>query len=258
MGIPLARLPFFSKFFGWWQRLPFTKKKIIPFIYKYEVDSSEFAHTPDLYCSFDAFFTRKLKENIRVLAEGVIAPADGRYLFYQNISICDGFVVKGKKFSLEKLLGSSSLASQYAHGSMAIARLCPSDYHRFHFPIDCTPSVSQVINGPLFSVNPIAVKQNIHLLTENKRVITALETKEHGIVLFIEIGATNVGSIQQTFSPQKFYKKGEEKGFFSFGGSSIILLFEEGKIQFAKDLLLNSMHHIETLCLFGQSLEENL
>jgi phosphatidylserine decarboxylase len=192
------------------------------------------------------------------MAEGVIIPADGRYLFYQNMADCDGFIVKGKKFFLEKLLGSASLAQTYARGSMAIARLCPSDYHRFHFPVRCTPSAAQLINGPLFSVNPISLRQNIERLTENKRMITRLATEQEGEILFIEIGATNVGSIHQVYSAGKTYEKGEEKGFFYFGGSSIILLFEENRVRFAEDLVKNSMAHIETLCLFGQPLEQEL
>ena len=94
------------------------------------------------------------KKEARPLGSGPIVPADGRYLFYQNVATCDGFIVKGKKFSLETLVGSSAVASAYAEGSMAIARLCPSDYHRFHFPVDCKPGVARLINGPLFSAEP--------------------------------------------------------------------------------------------------------
>lgn len=258
LAMLLANLPFFSHIFGWWQRSSFTKSKILPFIQKYEIDVSEFEMPIPSYSSFDAFFTRKLKREARPLADGLIAPADGRYLFYQNIETCDGFVVKGQKFSLEKLTGSPSVAVQYANGSMVIARLCPSDYHRFHFPCDCTPSVPRLINGTLYSVNPIALKQRIELLTENKRMVTKLTTENYGELLFIEIGATNVGSIHQTFTPNQPSRKGEEKGYFSFGGSSIILLFETNRIQFAEDLLTNSSEHIETLCLVGQPLESKI
>ena len=88
-------------------------------------------------------------------------------------------------------------------------------------------------------------------------MITSLQTEQYGTILFIEIGATTVGSIHQTYQPHLNYKKGDEKGFFGFGGSSIILLFEPNRITFAPDLINNSAHHIETLCLFGQSLETN-
>ncbi len=252
----LAKVSLFSQFFGWWQRRSWTKKKISPFIVQYGIDASEFERPVESYPSFDAFFVRNLKKESRPLSPGPIIPADGRYLFYQDISTCDGFVVKGKKFSLEKLIGAESLAKGYTNGSMVIARLCPSDYHRFHFPVDCIPGPAHLINGPLYSVNPIAIKQNIDLLTENKRIVTHLKTDYYGTILFIEIGATNVGSIHQTYHPGTPYKKGDEKGYFSFGGSSLILLFEKGSIYLASDLLINSAQHIETLCLMGQPLQE--
>lgn len=254
----LAYIPLFSQLFGWWQRKPWTKKKIVPFITQYQVDTAHFEKPAESYTSFDDFFTRTLKKDSRPLAPGAIIPADGRYLFYQDLSSCDGFVIKGKKFSLERLVGEDSLTPLYSHGSMVIARLCPSDYHRFHFPVDCTPSQTRLINGPLYSVNPLAVRQNVTLLTENKRTITRLKTDHYGTILFIEIGATNVGSIHQTFSPGTPYKKGDEKGYFSFGGSSLILLFEKGKIRLANDVLSHSADHMETLCLMGQSMEERL
>jgi phosphatidylserine decarboxylase len=253
----LSKSPLFSKLFGWWQRCPHTKRKIAPFVSEYGINAAECEYPLEDYPSFDAFFSRRLKKEARPLGSGVVCPADGRYLFYQNIADCDGFIVKGKKFSLEKLLANPTLASQYTDGSMALVRLAPSDYHRFHFPQDCLPGPAMLINGPLYSVNPLAVRQNIDLHIENKRMVTQLKTPQQGTILIIEIGATSVGSIHQTYTPNQPYKKGDEKGYFSFGGSSISLLFEANRIQFAPDLISNSMHHTETLCLFGQSLEKD-
>ena len=258
VGKLLAKIPLFSQFIGWWQRRSWTKKNIPLFITQYGIDATCFEKTVKSYPSFDAFFIRTLKKESRPLDPGPIIPADGRYLCYQDIAACDGFVVKGKKFSLEKLVGDEPLAKTYAHGSMVIARLCPSDYHRFHFPVDCIPGPARLINGPLYSVNPIAVKQNIEILAENKRMITLLKTDYYGAILFIEIGATNVGSIHQTYCPDVPYKKGDEKGYFSYGGSSLILLFQKGSIRLASDLLTNSTQHIETLCLMGQPLQETI
>lgn len=254
----IASTPLFSHLYGWWQSLGITKKKIAPFVKKFGVDAREFEKPLDTYPSFNAFFTRKLKPEARPLSEGLILPADARYLFYQDVSSCDGFVVKGKKFSLHRLLGDASLANTYAQGSMILARLCPTDYHRYHFPCACTPSAPRLINGPLYSVNPIAIKQRVEILAENKRMITELETANYGTILFIEVGATNVGSIHQTYTPNKPVKKGAEKGFFSFGGSSIILLFEPNRIKIASDLLNNSTQHIETHCFFGEPIENEL
>jgi phosphatidylserine decarboxylase len=253
----LARFSFFSAGYGYLQRLSFTKKKVKPFIREFEVDPSEFLLEVDQYSSFNDFFIRQLKKEARpIVADPTVAvmPADGRYYFYQSIKASDGFIVKGQKFDLSSLLKDQKLAQRYAEGAMVMARLCPSDYHRFHFPCACVPGPSQMINGKLYSVNPIAVKQNIEIFVQNKRCITSLKSDLFGEVLFIEIGATNVGSIHQTYDPAKPYPKGAEKGFFSFGGSSLILLFEPGRILIDQDLLAASKEGLEIRCLMGQSL----
>lgn len=253
----LSKISLFSKFYGWLQKWPGSRYKVAPFIKTYQIDTSEFLDPPASFKSFNAFFIRKLKPSTRPLANGkdvAILPADGRYLVYPNIQTADGFIIKGKKFSLEKLLSDPVLASQYAQGAMVLARLCPVDYHRFHFPSNCVPEKPELINGALFSVNPIALKKNISIFTENKRVVTKLQTKNFGTILYIEVGATHVGSIHQTFTPGEHYAKGDEKGYFSFGGSCLILLFEPSRIEFDQDLIDTSIRKIEMRGLLGQSL----
>lgn len=254
----LIRYPFFSSLYGWWQNLSLTKRKIRPFVETFHVDLSEFQKSsPEEFRSFNDFFTRKLRADARLFDNEkniAIIPADGRYLFYQNIKEADGFVIKGEKFDLETLIEDPILAARYSHGTMVIARLCPSDYHRYHFPCDCVPGPSRVINGWLYSVNPIAVKRDIHIFTQNKRAVCELQTECFGNVLFLEIGATNVGSINDTYTANQFYPKGAEKGFFAFGASSLILLFEPGRIILDEDLVAYSSEHVEVKCLMGQSM----
>ena len=260
-GTPLAfllsRLPWFSAFYGWAQNLPCSKKKVLPFIETFGVDTSEFAQDPSTFTSFNDFFTRHLKPAARPIAPQnttAIIPADGRYLFYQNIEKADGFVVKGQKFDLADLLQDEKLAEKYAQGSMAIARLCPTDYHRFHFPVDCIPGKTEFINGWLYSVNPVAIKQNVEIFTQNKRTLCILDTPLFGKVLFMEVGATCVGAIHETYTPGTPYLKGDEKGYFSFGASSLIVIFPPNTIRFDKDLIEASKEHIEIKCLMGQSM----
>lgn len=259
LGTPLAfllsRMPWFSSFYGWLQNLPSSKKKVIPFIKTFGVDTTEFASHPSTFTSFNDFFTRRLKPTARPIAPGsdiAVIPADGRYLFYQDIETADGFVVKGQKFSLRDLLQDDKLADKYAKGSMAIARLCPTDYHRYHFPVDCIPGETEFINGWLYSVNPVAIKQNVEIFTQNKRTLCVLDTPLFGKVLFLEIGATCVGAIHETYTPGTPYRKGGEKGYFSFGASSLIVIFPPNTIRFDKDLLQASKEHIEIKCLMGQ------
>lgn len=257
LGHFLAKSPLFSALYGWLQNRKCSAKKIAPFIKMFDVDTSEFLNAPSTFKSFNDFFTRRLKTTARPIAQEsttAIIPADGRYLFYQNIAEADGFVVKGQKFDLETLLQDAELAKKYRQGAMVIARLCPTDYHRYHFPCDCLPSETHFINGWLYSVNPVAIKQNVSIFTENKRTLCTLDSPHFGKVLFLEIGATCVGAIHETYEPGRFQHKGDEKGYFSFGASSLILLFPPDTIRFDQDLLKASAKHIEIKCLMGQSM----
>jgi phosphatidylserine decarboxylase len=253
-----ATLPFISAFYGWMQKQGWTKRKILPFIERFHLDTGEFLDSVDSFRCFNDFFIRKLKPSARPLTPSPFAiPADGRYYFYPDLTSCDGYIVKGKKFSLEQLLNDKMLAERYRNGSMVLARLCPTDYHRFHFPCDGIPAAPRRINGALYSVNPFAIRQNIDIFTENKRVITEIATESFGKVLYIEVGATNVGSIIHTSRSDIQYHKGDEKGYFAFGASALILLFEQGHITFDKDLVEATRQGSEIRCLVGQSMGTN-
>ena len=252
-----AKVPLLSHLYGCLQKSRASRVKVRPFIQKFEVDASEFLEPVDSFNSFNDFFIRKLKPECRPIAPGkdvAILPADARYLVFPNIEKADGFWVKGKKFSLRELLQDDTLAARYATGAMAMARLCPVDYHRFHFPCDGNAGKPRLINGPLYSVNPIALRRNIEYLSQNKRMITELETANFGRVLYIEVGATYVGSIHQTYTPGAACTKGEEKGYFAFGGSCLLILFEPNKIVFDQDLIDFSAKKMEVRGFLGQSL----
>lgn len=257
----LVKLPWFSRLYGYLQKIPSSAHQIAPFISEFQVDSSEFLEPVSSYHSFNDFFIRKLKREARPINSNpcnATIPADGRYYFYADIDKCPGFIVKKKKFTLEALLGDHSLAKEFQGGSMVLARLCPSDYHRFHFPCDCLPSPTHLINGWLYSVNPIALKKNIHILTQNKRTLCELRTPLFGKVIYMEIGATNVGSIQETYTPHQWQAKGAEKGYFEFGGSALVLLFAKNTIQFDSDLLEATEKGMEIRCLLGQSMGKSI
>lgn len=248
----LAYVPFFSDLYGFLQKRKSSRKKIEPFIEAYGIDASEFQQRD--FESFNDFFIRKLKPECRPIvqdADVLAMPADGRYLVYPSF---DQFMVKGQEFSVPQFLGHIALANRFGDGSMAIVRLCPTDYHRFHFPCDGAASKARLINGPLFSVNPMALKKRLSILAENKRMVTMIETEKFGTMLYVEIGATSVGSIHQTYQAESQVKKGQEKGYFEFGGSCIALLFEKGRIVFDEDLIANTKMGLETKANFGQSL----
>jgi len=102
-----------------------------------------------------------------------------------------------------------------------------------------------LLNGFLFSVNPIALRRRLRILWENKRFLTILETERFGKILIIEVGATCVGSVRQTYTPVKPVLKGSEKGYFRFGGSLVLTFFEKGRIRLDEDLLENSRNGLE-------------
>lgn len=253
----LVKRAIFSHWYGWRMDQPKTREKIRPFIKKYELDANEFLRDVDEFASFNEFFFRELKPESRPIDADlatVVFPADGRHLCVPDISKSDGLFVKGEMFSLRALLKNDTLADRYANGSLLLSRLCPVDYHRFHFPVAGTPGPARLINGPLYSVNPIALCQNIHILATNKRSITELETPSFGKVLLLEIGATCVGSICQTYAAGKSVSKGSEKGYFRFGGSSTITIFEPGRIRFDEDLIENSKQHRELYARIGDQM----
>ncbi len=247
IGAPLrhfvSRTPYFSWLVGCYQRSGRSRSAIQPFIEAYGLDPEEFLEKVEDFESFDAFFVRKLKPEARPVDKTVhvaVTPADGRYLAYKRASEAEPFGMKGIHMDLATLIGDKTLAERYRSGSMVLARLCPSDYHRFHFPIDCLPSQLQAIKGPLYSVNRHALIKRPASLWQNRRILTKLQSQTFGKVLCIEVGATCVGTIHQTFEANKNVSRGQEKGFFSFGGSAMVLLFPEGSLELDRDLLENS------------------
>ena len=235
----LGRRAWLGRWYGWWMRQAATRDKVPRFIEKYGLDAAEFAEAPETYASFDEFFSRKLKAGARPLAGGaetVVFGADGRHLGFPEAERAEGVFVKGQRWDLAGLLGDAGLARKYARGALVLSRLCPVDYHRFHFPTDGTPGAARWLPGSLWSVNPIALRRRLARLWENKRMLTVLETPRAGTVLLLEIGATNVGSITQTYTPGAAAARGAEKGYFAFGGSATMTLFEPGRVRLAADL----------------------
>jgi len=253
-GNPLGKLalhsfvkrPFFSKWYGNRMNQPKTSGRVGPFLETYGLSDEDFIKKPSEFSSFNDFFYRKLKPEARPLAQSpVVLPADGRHLGFTKASGISGVFVKGQEFDVAGLLGSAELAKKYQDSPLLLSRLCPVDYHRFHFPCAGIPGETRVLNGPLFSVSPLALRQRLSYLWENKRTITELKTEKMGTVICMEIGATCVGSIHQTFTPGQPVDKGDEKGYFAFGGSSTLLLFEPGTVQLDPDLLKSSAQQME-------------
>jgi phosphatidylserine decarboxylase len=245
-----------SEWYGNRMDLPESADKIASFVEDYEIDLSE-AQKQE-FRSFNDFFYRKLKPKSRPFNKDsniVISPADGKALAYENVDSQD-FIVKGYRFNLYDYLGDSLLAKQFAGGSLIIIRLCPTDYHRFHFPLSGEIKIKTQIEGDYFSVSPIAISKKVKLFCMNKREYVILENKEFGDLIISEVGATMVGSIIQTYASD-IVEKGEEKGYFKFGGSTLILIFEKGSLVIDSDLLNNTKNGIETAVKMGERIGES-
>ena len=209
------------------------------------------------YSSFNDFFYRKLKADARPIGEDFVSPGDGKLLAFNKVDDLEHFFVKGNQFSLSTFLQNDELAQKYEEASLLILRLAPNDYHRYHFPYAGTPSAMTQIKGSYFSVSPYALANNfVRVFCENKREYCMLSTEDKGEVLIAPVGATMVGSIIETFTPNKAIEKGAEMGYFAFGGSTLVLLLEKEKVKIDEDLLLNTQKGMETFVKMGEKIGE--
>ncbi|MFA5973019.1 MAG: phosphatidylserine decarboxylase [Lentimicrobiaceae bacterium] len=247
----LAKRKLVSAIYGTMMDRPSSAKKIHPFIEDFDIDMS-IAQKQE-FNNFNDFFTRKLKADARPVdtsSTSVVSPADGKILAYADISNSD-FIIKGYRFNVSSFLDNPDLAQKYHDGALLIIRLAPFDYHRFHFPVSGNVSLNKKIDGDYYSVNPFALRKKAEIFCLNKREYTILSNPLFGDVVMAEVGATMVGSIVQTFKGS-YVNKGEEKGYFKFGGSTVVLLFEKSKIQVDKDLLINTAKGYETTVKMGE------
>ena len=252
----LIKRAVFSRFLGWMKNSRRSAKEIPSFIRDYGINVREVEKAPQEYACFNDFFTRRLKPGARpVCADPDLAlPADARHRAWQDASTIDGVYVKGETFDLPALLGDAQLAERYARGGVLLSRLCPVDYHRFHFPVSGVAEAARRIPGALASVAPYSLRGRLAWLWCNKRELTRLRDTCVGDVLILAIGATGVGSIRQTYTPGARVSKGEEQGFFAFGGSTIMTFFEPGRVRFAADLLEQTARGIEVYARQGEKL----
>ena len=261
---PLGLLPlhlvvkrkFLSILFGKQMDKENSARRIQKFVDDFNINMNESILKVSEFKTFNDFFYRKLKSISRPIMEGLVSPADGKALVFEQVSHMDEFFVKGKKFTLDKFLQDNDLANKYKDASLVIIRLAPNDYHRYHFPYDGVISSTEIIDGSYYSVSPFAVKENVSIFCENKRSLSTLRTKDKGDILISEVGATMVGSIYQTYEPNALITKGMEKGYFSFGGSTVILIVDSSKVKFDKDLLENTKNGFETTIKMGEKIGE--
>ncbi|KAL6074010.1 Phosphatidylserine decarboxylase proenzyme 2 [Balamuthia mandrillaris] len=236
---------------------PKSKKSIRSFVEYFEIDMTDVLEPIDNFETFNQFFYRKLKPGTRMIAFPddpyvAVSPADCRATVFQSIDESTKIWIKGKHFSLSTLLKDENLVETFTGGSIGIFRLAPQDYHRFHIPVDGRVGRSWFVDGSYYTVNPVAINRaNINVFGDNKRVISELFSEQFGEVCYVSVGATLVGSIILTTEEGQEVHKGDEHGYFAFGGSTIILLFQKGTMEWDPELIANSQKPVETLIKMG-------
>ena len=233
---------------------PASASSIEGFIAFHQLDMSEVLLPTSDFRNFNEFFYRALKPEARPCSapdrpEIIVSPADCRTVVFNTIDDATRIWVKGREFSIEHLIGSVYPldVKRYKGGSMGIFRLAPQDYHRFHIPVDGVLGTPKAVEGEYYTVNPMAIRSALDVYGENIRVVVPIDTVAHGRVMYVCIGAMMVGSTVITRKAGEKVKRAEELGYFKFGGSTILLFFEPGRMVYDDDLIENSTGAVETL-----------
>nr|VWP00637.1 Calcium dependent mitochondrial carrier protein [Ganoderma boninense] len=258
---------------------PESARDIPAFIAFHKLNIDEVRDPLDSFKTFNEFFYRKLKPDARPVESPddpyrLVSGADCRLMAFATVSEATRLWIKGRDFSVGRLLGETYRheADKYIGGALCIFRLAPQDYHRFHVPVNGTIGPMTDISGEYYTVNPQAIRTALDVYGENVRKIVPIDSPEFGRAMCVCIGAMMVGSIKTTVKEGDFVKRGDEFGYFAFGehltclrssasltslssgGSTIVVLFEKGVVEWDEDLLINSKACLETLVRVGMGL----
>ena len=245
----ILSLSWFSKAYGIMQNSKILGRiKVSRFIQDFSINMDEYETS---HSSFNSFFIRRFKEGRRsFITDSSTMPAfcEARYFAYKTLTGQERVPVKGEYLLPQALLRDDW--SDFDKGPMLLARLCPVDYHRFHFPDEGELVKHCRIPGQLHSVNPLALSARPRILCSNERQVSILQSRHFGKLAYVEIGAICVGKIVQTHGEKKFFR-GDEKGYFLFGGSTVMVFGEKGAWIPSQDLLDHTKDGLETFVKLG-------
>lgn len=242
--------PIISKFGGIYNDMSFSKLRINKFIKKNNIDMTEFEEKE--YKNFNEFFTRTIKSDRRPLEKdkkSFISPADSKLLVY-NITDDLKLSIKGSSYTLNELINHEEDLSDYKNGLCLVFRLGIDDYHHYCYPDTGKLIYKNFIKGKLHTVRSVSKDYKIYKV--NQREYSILQTNNFDELIYIEVGAIMVGKIVN-LNKIKF-TKGEEKGYFKLGGSTIVILIKDDIINIDKDILENSKKDIETKVTYGETI----
>ncbi len=268
MGKTLSKLLIkkpISILYGVAQGSSLSARKVKPFIKNFNIAIDDYLPAEgrgeeDPYGSFNEFFIRKFKEGKRPIeSDASLMPAfcEARYFAYGSLNEKVSIPVKGNFWNAKALLANKEWTETFQDGPCLLARLCPVDYHRFHFPDDGKILDHYTVPGVLHSVNPLALKEVPEVFAVNERQVTIMETENFGKLAFVEVGAICVGKIIQSRQMTGTFKRGEEKGYFLFGGSTVIVLGEKGKWKPDAILLEKTKEGMEVYQKLGSRIASN-
>ncbi len=240
-----------SRIVGTYMNSRFSKKDVKNAVAKYGIDLSQYEKQE--FDSYNDFFTRKIKPECRPIdkaPEHLIAPCDSKLRVFPITEVSD-YIIKNAPYTVEQLLGGDERAKEYIGGLCCIFRLSVDDYHRYCYIDNGTREPYKKIKGVLYTVSHVQGKQ-YNYFKRNTRVYTVLHTENFGDVVHVEVGATLVGRIRNL--AQTSFKRGDEKGYFEYGGSTIVLLFKKDSVCIDGDILKNSREGHETAVKFGSKI----
>lgn len=253
----LVGTPLPSRLWGALHRTRWSRRRIRSFIEEMGIDMAECAQGVTDFGSFNDFFVRGLRAGSRPFCPepGVCAaPADGKVLAFPRVEARASFRIKRATFDLPGLLGDTALAATFDGGSMLVCRLALSDHHHFHFPDSGTPGPARAIRGRYHAGGPYAERTLVPFFAENHRMLTLFDSDHFGPMAMVEVGALTVGSIRQRFAPGVRVEKGDPKGFFELGGSTVVMVFRPGAIELDEELCALTAREIECYVRMGRPL----
>jgi phosphatidylserine decarboxylase len=246
-----------SLLIGWLCRRSFSRHFISPFAKWSQLDSNELPCHWHEFRSFSEFFTREMAPGQRKIAGDdsvCIAPVDGKIYVLPELKMDEYLRVKRCLFNLSGLLNDRVTAQKFDGGMAVIFRLCLSDYHRIHFPVSGVPDLPVAINGRCYAGGPYDKTSYVPFYSENVRMVTKIKSDGFGDVAMVEIGAFTIASIVQKYQPGQYVRRGEEKGWFEPGGSTVVLVFQKGAINVDTELQEYTRRGMETRVRFGDSI----
>lgn len=246
-----------SRLLGWYCDTAWSRRRIGGVIDRLNINMEDFEEPVGGFRTFNQWFTRRPKPGARPFDPDprvLSSPSDCRLTVIPKLHESTAIPVKGARIRIEDLLKTTpDETAGFRGGAVLIFRLCPADYHRYHFPADGRVIDAMEISGRYDSVNPVAVATGIPVFVENHRVVTRMVLDAFGPVAFVEVGAFGVGGIVDAHGEGPFSKM-DEKGYFRYGASTLVLVFGPGRLRIDDDLVEHSERGMETLVTAGETL----